>query len=105
MSSEMPASTEQLDGELEHRQVPQAQDVHLEEPELLDGVHLVLRDDIVVVGALQRGVIHERLAADDDGRRMHPGLAAESLELARGVQHAFGVGLGIRRTCGARRPP
>ena len=36
----------QLEGPLDDREVSQPEEVHLEQPEVLDGVHLVLGDDL-----------------------------------------------------------
>ncbi len=93
MSHLDPLLAKQLERQLDDREVAEAQDVHLEKAELLDGVHLVLRDDVVVVGALQRRVVDERLAPDDDGGCVYTGLSAQALELARRVEHASRVSL------------
>ena len=36
---------DEIEGDLDDVEVPQAEEVHLEEAEVLDAVHLVLRDD------------------------------------------------------------
>ena len=38
-------SLDLVEGALDHRQVPQAEEVHLEQAELFDSVHLVLGDE------------------------------------------------------------
>ncbi len=45
------AGLDQVEGPLDDRQVAQAEEVHLEQAQLLDAVHLVLGDDGRVLGA------------------------------------------------------
>ena len=70
-------------------EVAQAEEVHLQEPEVLDAVHLVLRDDRRVFErrarlglALDRQVLGERLARDDDRGGVDAVLAAQPFEPA-----------------------
>ena len=55
MSSSMPrVVADHLDGVGDDVEVAQAEEVHLEQAELLDAVHLVLGDDRRVLGVLAR---------------------------------------------------
>ena len=59
-------------------------------PELLDAVHVELGHDLAVLAALQRDVLDQRVATDDDPGRMDPGRALEVLDLERGVDDLLG---------------
>ena len=87
------------------------EEVHLEEPEVLDAVHLVLRDDRRVLDraarlrlALDRQVLGERLAGDHHRGGVDAVLAAQALEAPGDVDDALGVGIGLVERRGARRP-
>ena len=78
---------DQVEGALDDRQVAQAEEVHLQQAEVLDAVHLVLGDDRGVLGpvrrlglALDRQVLGERLVGDDHGGGVDAVLAAQPLE-------------------------
>ena len=92
----------QVERALDHREVPQAEEVHLEQPEVLDPVHFVLGDDRRVLGvapgvglALDRQVVGQRVAGDDHGRGVDPVLAPQPLEAQRDVDDLLGVGVGL----------
>ena len=96
------ALLDELERDLEDVEVAQAEEVHLEEAEVFDPVHLVLRDDRGVLDvaaglglALDRQVLGERLARDDDGGGVDAVLAAQPLEPAGDVDDALGVGIGL----------
>ena len=81
---------DEIEGDLHHVEVAQAEEVHLEQAEVLDAVHLVLRDDRRVFDrasrlrlALDRQVLGERLAGDHHRGGVDAVLAAEALEPAR----------------------
>ena len=84
-------------------EVAQAQEVHLEQAELLDAVHLVLGDDRArprragaVLGlALDRQVLGERLLGDDHRGGVDAVLAAQALEALGHVDDLAGVGVGL----------
>ncbi len=93
---------DELERDLEDVEVAQAEEVHLEEPEVLDPVHLVLGDDRRVLDlaarlrlALDRQVLGERLARDHDRGGVDAVLAAQPLEPAGDVDDALGVGIGL----------
>ena len=78
-----------VEGVLDDVEVAQAQEVHLEEAELLDGLHGVLRhgpvDALTVlprarVGQLQRDDVGQRAIGDDDGRSVDRRVADDPLE-------------------------
>ena len=71
-------------GVVDDREVAQAEEVHLEEAQLFDRCHRVLRDDRVVVHA-QRHVVDDRAVRDDDAGRMGRGVARHAFDLPRHV--------------------
>ena len=89
-----------LERHLHHVEVAQAEEVHLQQPELADAVHLVLRDDRRFLDrgarfglALDREVVGDRVARDDDGRRVDAVLAAQPFEAACHLDDATRVGV------------
>ena len=78
-----------LERRLDDVEVAQPEEVHLEQAELGDVVHVELRDDLGVALLLQRHVVGERLVADHDRGGVDGVVADEALE-----RHAPG-----------RRPP
>ena len=78
----------------DHVQVPQTQEIHLEQAQVLDAVHLVLGDDGCVLGvltrlrlALDRHVLRERLTGDHHRRSVDPILSTEPLEALGDIHH------------------
>ena len=85
---------------LDHREVPKAEEVHLQQAELRDAVHVELRDHLLgvvprVLRELQREVLDERPVADHDARGVHGVLAAQALQRAGGVDDLPGLGLAL----------
>ena len=101
---------------LDDRQVAQAEEVHLQQADLLHDVLLVLGHDFAVgIGALQRHVVDEGLAPDHDAGGVDRVLAAQALELAGRLDHLCrdlvlleglpqlgGVGIGVVAAAVAR---
>ena len=92
---------DEVQGALDDRQVAQAQEVHLEQAEVLDAVHFVLGDDRGVLGtaarlglALDRQVIGERIAGDHHRRGVNAVLAPQSLQAPGDLDHLGRVGIG-----------
>ena len=78
---------DQIERPLDHREVAQPEEVHLQQAQLLDPVHLVLGDDGGVLGvaagvglALDGQVLGQRVAGDDHGGGVDAVLAAQALE-------------------------
>ncbi len=78
---------DQVERDLDDVEVAQAEEVHLQQPEVLDPVHLVLGDDRRVLDgaarlrlALDREVLRERLPGDDHRGGVDAVLAAQPLE-------------------------
>ena len=81
MSMQTPSALlDQLQRRLDHVEVAQAEEVHLEQAELGDVVHAELRDDLGVALLLQRQVLGERLVADDHAGGVDGVVADEALE-------------------------
>ncbi|CAB4835646.1 unannotated protein [freshwater metagenome] len=81
-------------------EVAQPEEVHLEQTELFDTVHLVLRDDGCVLDvaaglgfALDRQVLGERILGDHHRGSVYAVLAAQSFETARDVDDLVGIGV------------
>src|SRR5918997_674603 len=87
---------------LDDVEVPQAKEVHLEKSERLHAAHRVLDHDgeLLVFLArqgialrasllyrLQRDYLRQRLLGDDDAGGVGPGVAGETFDLERGIQH------------------
>ena len=101
---------DEVEGRLDDREVAQPEEVHLQQPELLDPVHLVLGDDRRVGGigprlglALDRQVLGEGLLRDHDRRGVDAVLAAQALEALGHVDHRLRVGVGLVHLPQARR--
>ncbi len=91
-----PVGPDPGDRVLQHGEVAQAQEVHLEQAEILAGRVVELGDDGAVGLALpDRDVVDERLAAHDHPGRVHASLADQPLQAARGVDDLLDLGLGL----------
>ena len=92
---------DEVEGPLDDRQVAQPEEVHLEQPQVLDPVHLVLGHDGGVVGvvpvrlALDGNVLGHRFVGDDHGGGMDAVLAPQTLEAVGHVDDLFGLGIGL----------
>ncbi len=93
---------DQVERDLDDVEVAQAEEVHLQQAELFDAVHLVLRHHRRVFErgirlglALDRQVLGQRLAGDDHRGGVDAVLAAQPFEPARHVDHALGVGVDL----------
>ena len=96
------AGAHHLHGVGDDVEVAQAEEVHLQQAELLDAVHLVLRDDRRRLGvlaglrlALHRQVLGERLLGDDDGGGVDAVGALQALEALGDVDDLLDVGVGV----------
>ena len=93
---------DQVERDLDDVEVAQAEEVHLQQAELFDTVHLVLRHHRRVFErgsglglALDRQVLGQRFAGDHHRGRVDAVLAAQALEPARDVDDALGVGIDL----------
>ena len=100
------ARFDEADGDLDDVEVPQPEEVHLEQAEVLDAVHLVLRDDRAFgdlpagcAPSLNRKVFSQRVTGDHHRRGVDAVLAAQPFEAAGDVDHPFRIGVG-----GVERP-
>ena len=89
-------AADQLDRLVDHVQVPQAEEIHLQQAERRDRVHRELGHDLLV-GALllQRHDVDQRLGADDDPGCVDRVLADETLERPREVDDLLRGRLGV----------
>ncbi len=93
---------DQVQGALDHREVAQAQDVHLEQAQLLHPVHLVLSHHRGIGGhaggvrlALDRQVLGERLMGNDHRGCVDAVLAAQPGQAPGYVDAPAGVRVGL----------
>ena len=101
MSGRVPGGAlDEVERDLHDVEVAQAEEVHLQQAEVFDAVHLVLRDHRRVLDraaglglALDRQVLGERLAGDHDRGGVDAVLAAQPFEAAGDVDDALGVGI------------
>ncbi len=80
-----PRALDHLAGVADDGQRLQAEKIHLQQAEIADGVHRVLRDERAAVVLLERQQIHERLVADDDAGGVDACVAREVFENQGGV--------------------
>ena len=97
-----PGALDQFDGVGYHVEVAQAQEVHLQQAEILHAVHLVLGDDgcfrrvtALLRLALYGHVLGQRLGRDDHGGGVDAVLAPHALEPPSHVYHLGHVGFGV----------
>ena len=92
----MSTPPDELDRLVDHVEVPEPEEVHLQQPELDDVPHVQLGDDLLL-GALllQRDDLDQRLGADDDPRRVDRVRAREALERLREVDDLLGDRIGV----------
>ena len=76
-------------------EVAQPEEVHLEQAELGDVVHVELRDDLGLALLLQRQVLGERLVADHHGRGVDGVVADEALEAHGEVDDLLDLLVGV----------
>jgi len=81
-----PLMTDQLGGLVEHRQRPQPQEVHLQQPDLLHRLHREPGADLPLRGFDQRHVVGEVPVGDHHAGRVGGGVPREPLQRHRGVQ-------------------
>ena len=87
---------DQLDRLAQDRQVRQAEEVELEQPERLDGVHLELgHEPVRVRRALEWHELGQRLAADHDAGGVGARVAGDALELAGEVDELADLWVGL----------
>ena len=89
---------DQLDGLVDHVEVAQAEEVHLQQAERLDVLHLELGHDLLV-GALllERHDVHQRLGADHDAGGVDRVGARQPLERPREVDDLLRDRVGVDR--------
>ena len=109
-----------LDRVLDHVEVAQPEEVHLQQPDLLDRPHRVLGDDLVralaacrspfsaagaaVLGELQRDDLLQRPVGDHDRGGVDRVVADDPLEALGDVDDLLRVGLGVVGPCAAPGP-
>ncbi len=91
---------EDLQGVVDHGDRLQAEEVHLEQAELLDHLHVPLGGDFVAVGLVERHELLDRARRDDDAGGVHRGVAGQPLEAAADLDEPLDLGVASR----SRRP-
>ena len=90
-------------GIADDRQRAQAEEVHLEQPELLKRRHRELGDRHRLLRLVERHVAVHRVAGDDDARRVGRGVAGHPLDLARHVEQLCDLGVALAHLLEVRR--
>ena len=73
----------------------QPEKIHLQQAEIADGIHRVLRDERAAFVLLERQQIHQGLIADDDAGGVDAGVARDVFKDERGVDQFTGDLLGF----------
>ena len=96
--ADVEAAADERDRLVDHVEVAQAEEVHLQQAERLDRVHRELRHDLLV-GALllQRHDVHQRLGADHDAGGVDRVLPRQPLERPREVDDLARDRIGVVR--------
>ena len=87
---------DELEGVVDDGEGRQAEEVHLEQAHLFDGLHVVGGDDVVVLGAGDGDEFGEGLGRDDDAGGVDACSADEAFEAEGGVDEFFDL-RGLRR--------
>ena len=80
---------------LHHGEVAQAEEVHLQQADALDDVHVVLRVDAIVADLHQRHVVGQRILRDDDACGVGRGVACQPFDRRCGVEQLSNLGVVI----------
>src|SRR5579885_2471870 len=78
-----------VQGERHGGEAALAEEVHLDEAEGFDGVHVVLRDDDALGGAFERDKLRERARGDDRAARMNAEMARGVVEAQSDLENSF----------------
>ena len=96
VDGDLPVGLHHVDRLAQDGQVREPEEVELQQPERLDGVHLVLgHEPIRVRRLLERHELGQRLAADDDARGVGRGVARHALEVPGEVDDPGDARVGI----------
>ena len=88
----------------EHRQVAQAEEIHLQQAGPLDVPHRPLGDDFVLVlHAAQRHVFRQRAIGNHHRRGVRANVAGQAFDLARQIQQFADLAVGVDRPSSAPR--
>ena len=107
MSSSIPRAAQQVERVLDHRQRLQPEEVELDEPRLLDPLHVVLgRRHVRARVAVERHQLDQRPVADHHPRRVGGGVAVEPLDRPGDLEQPLRPAgrAGPRRAAAAPRP-
>ncbi len=91
------------DGRIEDVERDQAEEVDLQETHLLDGVHVELGRDFVLVRSVEREVIHDGARRDNDSRGVHTGVARQPLQALGDLHDSPGRLVGVQQFLQAGR--
>src|SRR5206468_1468073 len=70
-------------------EVDQAEEVHLQQPDLLQHAGVVLRYIAAIVGTLERRVFDQRIVRDDDARGVHGGVPGKAFQPHGGIDEVL----------------
>ncbi len=92
-----------MHGVVEHGERGQSQEIHLQQADVLEALHVVLRRDFIPVGLVQRDDIGERLGRNHDAGGVRRSVPREAFEALGDFHHvrvarvAFNLALQLRR--------
>ena len=87
----------QAHGVLDHGQGAQAQEIHFQKPQLLQGRHRELRGDRTVGRARQGHIFIHRGTADHHPRGVHGGVARQALKALAHIDQIFNLPVALIR--------
>ena len=81
---------------IDHREIAQAEEIHLEQASGFTGTHVELGDDRAIsIAAMDRDDIDQRVTAEDDASGMYAPLALETLETSCGINDLLRFGIAL----------
>ena len=84
-----------FDGVVENGERGEAEEIHFEEADTLEGVHVVLRGDFVAVGLVDGNEFGERLRRDDHAGGVRGGVTGKAFEAQSDLHQIFEALVGI----------
>ncbi len=78
---------DQAERVFDQRQRGQPEEIHLEQRQLLEAVHIELRDNFIAVRFVERHQLPERLRRDHHARCVHRAVARKAFQTQRDLQH------------------
>src|SRR5208337_2249237 len=84
-----------FDGVVENGERSEAEEIHFQEADALEGVHVVLRGDFVAIGLVDRNEFSERLRRDDDSGSVRGSVTGKTFESKGDLHQIFQAFVGV----------